>query len=370
MSIKAHLVSDLDSSVEYQVIGLDLAKWDTSVAAITDDGDLIGIDRLSYDKLFEIAEKMSPTVFAMEPCNGMNWLVNMLESYGHECKVISGALVKDYVKTHFSGQKNDLNDAQAIAFLAEDQMLKFIRAKAPSEMTLQAIQTIRHQLIKQRTCLIVCLKGISQGFGVNIAKALMSLPKLTQIVEECEKLPEEIKKPMLEMLKNVKVLEKQIKLLDKAVKEALKNNEKAKKLLEIPGFGTQSACRLLCTIGNIERFEGPKNLVAYYGLVPQSHTTGHEQRMGKLTKHGDRLMRSYVVQGANSLLAMHARGRLKKSPLKKWIDKKLNSSMCYQKVACALAAKLLRIAYAVLKFDEKFSLEKAGVAKCSLKTQA
>ena len=148
--MKRLAVQQLDVSKDYLVIGLDLAKTDTAVIAITTDGELYAIDRLKYSDLLNQARQLGSTVFAMEPCNGMTYLVHELEELGHECRVINGEAVKDYVKSHFAGQKNDLNDAQAIAFLAQDEMLKFIRVKAKSEMTMQTLQVVRQQLIKQQ----------------------------------------------------------------------------------------------------------------------------------------------------------------------------------------------------------------------------
>lgn len=106
MSRKRRLaVQRLSVTEEYQVIGLDLAKNDVTVFGITQDGELHCIDRLTYPDLLKQAEQISPTIFAMEPCNGMNYLVDELKELGHECRVIKGEAVKDYVKSHFAGQK-------------------------------------------------------------------------------------------------------------------------------------------------------------------------------------------------------------------------------------------------------------------------
>ena len=167
---KRLLVNAIDVEQEYKIIGLDLAKDDTSCVCIAESGEIIAIDRLSYADLLEAAEQLSPTIFAMEPCNGMHWLVNQLQDCGHECRVISGSAVQQYVESHFGKQKTDLNDAQAIAYLALDEMLRFIRAKTPSEMSIQALQTIRTQLTKQKVASIVCFKSLCQGYGISIGK--------------------------------------------------------------------------------------------------------------------------------------------------------------------------------------------------------
>lgn len=233
-------------------------------------------------------------------------------------------------------------------------------------MTMQTLQVVRQQLIKQRTCSVVCIKGICQNYGLVISKSIMSEAKIRPIIEETQKLPDEIKEPLKRLLRNAARFTIDIKQIDKAIEQGLKGNETAERLLEVPGLGPQCVSRLLTTIGDINRFEGPKNLAAYYGLVPRSHTTGHNEKMGKITKHGDRLMRAFLVQGAHAVLIQHTKGRLPKSALKKWIDKKLSAGMPCSKLSIALAAKLLRIAFAVLKYKKKFDIKKAGVARCSL----
>lgn len=128
---KKNTRKSIDTSISYQVIGIDLAKHLVSACLITGAGEIFGIDRLTYDDLLKSAERMSPTLFCMEPCPEVHYLAEKLQGYGHHTKVIDGAAVKEYIKTHFGGQKTDLNDAQAIAFLSLDTNLPEITPKIP-----------------------------------------------------------------------------------------------------------------------------------------------------------------------------------------------------------------------------------------------
>ena len=134
MPRKRILVKSIDTSISYQVIGIDLAKHLVSACLITGAGEIFGIDRLTYDDLLKSAERMSPTLFCMEPCPEVHYLAEKLQGYGHHTKVIDGAAVKEYIKTHFGGQKTDLNDAQAIAFLSLDTNLPEITPKNTSNL--------------------------------------------------------------------------------------------------------------------------------------------------------------------------------------------------------------------------------------------
>ncbi len=134
MPRKRILVKSIDTSISYQVIGIDLAKHLVSACLITGAGEIFGIDRLTYDDLLKSAERMSPTLFCMELCPEVHYLAEKLQGYGHHTKVIDGAAVKEYIKTHFGGQKTDLNDAQAIAFLSLDTNLPEITPKNTSNL--------------------------------------------------------------------------------------------------------------------------------------------------------------------------------------------------------------------------------------------
>lgn len=172
MSIRRILAKSIDTNLEYEVIGLDLAKNCVSAVLITTDGEIVGIDRLDYQELEKNAQELSPTTFAIEPCTEMNYLVQRLEGWGHRCLVIGGKNVRDYIESHFSNQKTDLNDAQALAFLTRDTQLRMIKAKDMEQQKYASLTTLREQYIKQYRQTIVSLKGICQAWGLNISKGM------------------------------------------------------------------------------------------------------------------------------------------------------------------------------------------------------
>ncbi len=360
------LVNAIDVEQEYKIIGLDLAKDDTSCVCIAESGEIIAIDRLSYADLLEAAEQLSPTIFAMEPCNGMHWLVNQLQEYGHKCRVVSGSAVQQYVESHFGKQKTDLNDAHAIAYLALDEMLHFIRAKSPSEMSIQALQAIRSQLTKQKTASLVCFKSLCQGYGISIAKNESSVAAFVSLLQETDKIPEEVKEALGMLIIGYKLLRTRINKIDKVIDTIVSRNPTGRNLKSIPAFGVQCAARLLTIAPNINDFKGPKDLIAYCGLVPRNLTTGHHQKTAGITKRGDRLMRRNVVLAANCLYRMNKHGNLPNCKLKRWMDKKF-PIMPYQKFIIQLAAKLLRTSYAVMKYGTGFDYARAGVARSAIK---
>ncbi len=265
MSNKRILSNMIDTNREYEVIGLDLAKNGVSAVLIDAiDGDIQGIDRLNYDDLLKSAQAMSPTTFAMEPCTERNWLVAELESWGHQCLVISGKSVQNYIETHFSNQKTDLNDAQALAFLVRDQQIRNIKSKDRQQLKFASLTTLREQYIKQYRQTIVSLKGICQSWRLNIAKEISGKARLIEMVEAYEKFPEELKKELHNRIKHIQAIQKSLTAINKTLEQISKEDELCKLVQTVPGIGLVCACRLRATVGDISRFEHPKDFAAFY----------------------------------------------------------------------------------------------------------
>ena len=366
MSAKRILAKSIDTNIEYEFIGVDLAKNGVTVALLTVEGEIIGVDRLGYDELIKSAQELSPTTFAMEPCTEMNFLTHILESFGHSCTVISGKNVQAYVESHFSNQKTDLNDAQALAFLAQDKQIRSIQNKSPEQLQFATLTAMREQYVKQYRQSIVSLKGFCQSWGLNISKGISGKVRLAKMVEDYKLLPQVVKNELLNLIKHAELIQKELSEITKTLKALTEKDEQCKAIQKIPGIGPICACRLKATLGDITRFENPKDLPAYYGLVPKSVSTAHNQRKGKITKRGDKTMRALLTQAACCVINMANKGRLKEKALSKWIEKKQREKMPWGKLTCAIAARLLRIIRAVLISGKPYNPKIAGVAKCSL----
>ena len=366
MSVRRILAKTINTDLEYEAIGIDLAKNCVSAALLTTDGEVVCIDRLDYSELEKSAQALSSTTFAMEPCTEMNYLVQKLEAWGHRCLVIGGKNVQNYVENHYSGQKTDLNDAQALAFLAQDTQLRTIKAKDMEQRKYASLTTLREQYIKQYRQTIVSLKGICQAWGLNISKGISGKARLKDLIENHAAFPEELKESLVDMVTHAQTAQKALNKITKTLEELAKNDKLCQLIRTIPGLGLICSCRLRATIGDIKRFKNPKDFPAYYGLVPRSIATGHNEKKGRITHRGDKTMRSLMVQGAGSVINMATRGKLKSKQLTKWILKKQKEKMPWGKLVCAVAAKLLRIVRAILISSKPYNPKIAGVAKCSL----
>ena len=310
----------LDTSLSYAVIGLDLAKADCAVAAVPCSDDELGlIDRMDYESLFEQAEKLGPTLFAMEPCCGYSQISLRLQNMGHEVKVISGHAVKNWIATHKSNQKTDLNDATALAKLAlYDHDLQPIRVKNVEECRIASVQAIRIQLRTQATKSLVCFKSLCQCWGIVIRRGSLNTKKMAEAVAAVEKLlGAEVVSSLMILRDAYKFTMKQINALDKLLDALVEANEQARTMKTVLGIGTQTAARLAVTTGDIKRFPMPRSYVAYFGLALRNIITGHSgtpspskrgalkpvssRGQGKVSRRGDRVARSFIIQGAATI---------------------------------------------------------------------
>lgn len=378
---RKNTLKTLPIDTEYRVVGLDLAKSDVSVAAIPiDDNTPSLVDRMNYADLLEWAEKISPTLFAMEPCNGFSLLCLQLESLGHEVKVISGATVSMWINTHLSGQKTDLNDAIALARLAiSDAELTPIRHKTITEIRIQTVQAVRQQLITQRTKSLVSFKGLAQQWGIPCSAGHRNLKKLREAVEaKVDLISKPVAESLLSLFDAVKSLDYQIGQLDKTLQELVMSNQQGRLVQTVLGVGTQISARIITVVGNVNRFESPRALVAYVGLAPRNIITGHKNApkkkssnapdlshkgQGKISRRGDKLLRSLVIQGAACLYMQYCKNQLPQCQLKRWLKKQIDSGKPYGKIIVSLAAKLIRIVWAVLRYGEEFNIQKAGMSR-------
>lgn len=375
----------LDTSLSYAVIGLDLAKADCAVAAVPCADDELGlIDRMDYESLFEQAEKLGPTLFAMEPCCGYSQISLRLQNMGHGVKVISGHAVKNWIATHKSNQKTDLNDATALAKLAlYDHDLQPIRVKNVEECRIASVQAIRIQLRTQATKSLVCFKSLCQCWGIVIRRGSLNTKKMAEAVAAVEKLlGVEVASSLMILRDAYKFTMKQINALDKLLDALVEANEQARTMKTVLGIGTQTAARLAVTTGDIKRFPMPRSYVAYFGLAPRNIITGHSgtpspskrdalkpvssRGQGKVSRRGDRVARSFIIQGAATIYMLYCKDMLPECQLRRWLHEQIKRGKPYGKIIVSLAAKLLRIVWALLTYGEKFDIHKAGVPRSVL----
>jgi len=296
------------------------------------------------------AKSLPPCIIAMEACCGAHHLGRLLKAQGHEVRLMSPVYVRPYVKA----QKNDDRDAEGIAEAATRPTMRFVELKSQEQLDMQTLHRARDRLVGERTALINQLRAILLERGIIIAKGRRNLERELDALL-CGENGLDVS-PRLRMLiegmrEEWRGLDQQIDIFDDEFVVSAKTNESARLLTTIPGIGVLNATALTAAIGDAETFARGRDLAAWLGLVPKQNTTGGKPRLAGITKRGNCYLRKLLIHGARAALPTLSKSE---TPLGGWLRGLL--ARVHKNVAVvALASKLARIAWAVLRRKEVFN---------------
>lgn len=253
-----------------------------------------------------------------------------------------------------SVNKTDKNDARALAFFLSKNMLPETRLKSTAELELSSLVSTRDVLVKQRTMLLNKIHAMFVRRGIKLKKeGLASKKRLRELDLSQFTALEQIE---LDALSNQALsLTETLAALDKAIEEAGAGLPGHEGISSIKGIGPRSAAIMLAGIGNIDDFESADKLAAYVGIVPRVSQSNETDNRGRITKRGNKLMRTTLVQC--TLVAIRYSGYL--NAFYQRIKERRGSG----KAIIATARKLLSIIYDTLKngwiFDDfaKFKIK-------------
>lgn len=337
---------------EIAVLGIDLGKNSCSLAGLDAGGAVVLRRRMRPETIARFTERLPACVVAMEACCGAHHLARLLAAQGHTIRLMSPEYVRPYVKA----QKNDDRDAEAIAEAATRPTMRFVTPKTAEQLDLQTLHRVRDRLVSERTALINQLRAILLERGIRAPKGRSKLSRcLTEWFDDEEvDLPAALGPRMRDLVAALRAewrtLDERIAAFDAEFAERVRQDDTARRLTSIPGFGPINATALAAAIGSGETFSRGRDLAAWLGLVPRQLSTGGRTRLAGISKRGNKYLRKQLVHGARSALP----GLLRAStPLGAWL-RGLMARMHKNAVVIALANKLARIAWAVLHHGDRF----------------
>jgi transposase len=267
---------------------------------------------------------------------------------GHEVKLMPPAYVKAYVKR----QKNDAADAAAICEAVTRPSMRFVPVKSAEQQSTLAVHRTRSLLISQRTQLINALRAHLAELGLVAEKGRDGLAKLVAMLKDeatLQSLPVAMLHALRAMIAQLAALQTQIAELDRCIRDQHRASDTSRRLKAIPSIGLLGATALTATITDPSAFKSGRDLAAWIGLVPRQNSTGGKERLGSITKQGDRYLRRLLVAGAMAVV-QHARRNPDKYP---WIARLLARKPA-KLVAIAVANKTARIAWAIMTRGETY----------------
>ncbi len=329
--------------VEIITIGLDIAKNVFQVHGVDGGGEVALRRQLRRAEVVSFFGKLPPCLVGMEACGSAHYWARQIAALGHEVRLLPPAHVKPYVKR---GKKNDAADAAAICEAVGRPHMRFVPIKSAECQGALLLHRTRDLLVRQRTMLICALRSHLAEFGVVAGQGKGNFAKLVTRLEavEDEALPELARAALRPIATQIDDANAKIEALEKAIVARHRGEEASRRLASIPGIGPIIASAIAATVPDASVFKSGRQFAAWLGLVPKQNSTGGKDRLGGITKAGDRYIRRLLVIGATGLI------RYKHKNVPGGLDwlTGLLARKPVRLVTVALANKIARIVWAVL----------------------
>lgn len=329
-------------SATISLLGIDLGKRTFHVHGQDTAGHQVMRRQYHRAQLLQLLAQLPACTVAMEACAGAHWLADHARGFGHTVRLIDPRRVRPFV----AGNKHDFADAQAICEAACRPSIRSIEPKTPEQLALAAVHRLREARVAERTACMNQAHGFLLEFGIALPTghgAVRQLPALA--ADDAQRpLPALLRQALMALYDHYRYLSEQVRALDRQIEQALRTDETAARLLSVPGIGPVTASLICVEAGNARQYRSSRDFAASLGLAPRQHSTGGKTNMLGISKRGDAHLRWLLVQCARVVLQRLDR---RDDALGQWA-RQLRLRRHPNVVACALAAKLARIVWAVL----------------------
>jgi transposase len=329
-------------------IGLDIAKSVFQVHGIDADGQVVIRRQLKRGYVLAFFEKLSPCLVGIEACASSHHWSRELQALGHTVRLMPPAYVKPYVKR----QKNDAADAEAICEAVTRPNMRFVATKTAEQQSCLTLHRTRHLLMRQQNSVINAIRAHLAEFGIVAPVGRNGVEQLLGVVADSKdrRLPEIARVCVAVLGAQLQMLKAQILESDRMIRAWHRSSEVSKRLDEIPGVGPVLATALVASVVEPKAFRSGRDFSAWIGLVPKQNSSGGKERLGNISKRGDRYLRSLFTIGA---LAVIRYAKIHGTKHRPWLAALLARRPA-KVAAIALANKLARMAWAMMAKSERY----------------
>ena len=336
-------------------VAVDVAKTVFELAISDEQGRLVERKRLSREGFAQFFVNRPPCRIVMEACGAAHHWARTFQAQGHEVKLLPPQHVRPYVR------RNKTDRADAAALLEADRCgdLLPVPVKTVDQQGLQGLHRVRSAWMATRTDRINTTRGLLREFGLDLplgpAAVLTQAP--TWLADPDSPIPLPLRTALTELIAEIRTLDTRIAAIEQQLRAQAKQRPEVQRLRTVPGIGLLIATALIAAVGGMAAFRDGRHLAAWLGLTPRESSSGQRRHLGGISKRGDCYLRRLFIHGARSaLLAAMTQDRTGKKPLtrlQRWaVD--LAARVGHNKAACALANKLARIAFAVVRQGRTF----------------
>jgi transposase len=329
-------------------VGLDIAKSVFQIHGVDAAGKVIVRRQLKRRYVLLFFEKLQPCLVGIEACASSHYWSRELKVRGHTVRLMPPAYVKPYVKR----QKNDAADAEAICEAVTRSNMRFVETKTPEQQSCLMLHRTRHLFIRQQTAVINAIRAHLAEFGIVAPVGRKGVEELLKVVADARdvRLPEIARACVAALGSQLRRLKEQILEFDRMIMAWHRSNATSRRLDELPGVGPALATALVASVPDPKAFRSARDFSAWIGLVPKQHSSGGKDRLGSISKQGDRYLRSLFTAGA---LAVIRYAKIHGTKHRPWLTALL-ARRPTKVAAIALANKIARMAWAMMARGERY----------------
>jgi len=331
-----------------RTVGFDIAKSVFQVHGVDGAGQVVIRRQLKRRYVLAFFQKLPPCLVGIEACASSHHWSRELKALGHTVKLMPPAYVKPYVKR----QKNDATDAEAICEAVTRANMRFVATKTPEQQSGLTLHRTRHLFIRQQTAVINVIRAHLAEFGIVAPVGRKGVEALLDVVANPtdKRVPVIARACLAALGAQLRRLKEQILEFDRMIVTWHRSQETSKRLDAIPGVGPVLATALVASIADPKAFRSGRNFSAWIGLVPKQHSSGGKDRLGSISKQGDRYLRSLFMAGA---LAVIRYAKIHGSRHRPWLTALL-ARRPSKVAAIALANKIARMVWAMMARGERY----------------
>ena len=323
-------------------IGIDLAKTVFQVHGVDAAGAAVVKRKLRRGQVLEVFARLDPCLVGMEACAGAHYWARELTALGHEVRIMPPSYVKPYVKRG----KTDAADAEAICEAVTRPTMRFVPVKSAERQAALLDHKTRDFLVRQRTQLVNTIRAHLSEFGIVVAKGIHNVERLLTAAGD---LPDAARPAVDLLAEQLRQTQEKIETVTTELEAAQKDDPLARRLATIPGVGTITASAIAATTPEVDTFRSARDFAAWLGLTPQPHSSGGKERLGRISKAGNRYLRRLLYLGAMAQISARRRG----GPGTDWLWRMLQKKPV-KVVAVALANRMARVVWALIRTGESY----------------
>jgi transposase len=312
-------------------IGLDIAKSVFQVHGVDAGGQMVVRRQLKRRAVLAFFQKLPPCLVGIEACASA-----------------PPAYVTPYVKR----QKNDAADAEAICEAVTRANMRFVPTKTPEQQSGLVLHRTRHLFIRQQTAVINAIRAHLAEFGIVAPVGRHGVEELLNVVADPndKRVPEMARACLSAFGAQLRRIQEQVREFDRLIRAWHRSDEMSMRLDAAPGVGPVLATAVVATVADPKSFRSGRNFSAWIGIVPKQHSSGGKNRLGNISKQGDRYLRGLFVAGA---LAVIRYAKIHGTKHRPWLTALL-ARRPTKVAAIALANKLARMVWAMMARGERY----------------